>query len=170
MKIEQVTTAAQIERVVELAEGIWREHYTPIIGQAQVDYMLQRFQSSAAITTQIQNGLDYFLILETDNRDIGYFATQQKDQGLFISKYYVASQLRGNGYGKRGMQFIEQRAVELGLQKLWLTVNKDNHLAMAVYLKLGFENTGPTVQDIGNGFIMDDYIMEKMLGRGLVLD
>ena len=62
MHIEPVTDHNQISAIEELAYDIWHEHYTPIIGKKQVDYMLKKFQSSKAMNEQIQNGSLYFLI------------------------------------------------------------------------------------------------------------
>ena len=46
---------------------------------------------------------------------------------------------------------------------LWLTVNKDNAGAIAWYTRMGFKNAGAIVQDIGAGYVMDDYRMEKSI-------
>ena len=58
----EVYTDEQIEQVTELARRIWNQHYPMIIGQSQVDYMVERFQSSEAIRKQIKDGYQYFLI------------------------------------------------------------------------------------------------------------
>lgn len=46
-----------------------------------------------------------------------------------------------------------------------LTVNKNNVKAIRAYEKTGFKNIGSLVQDIGNGFVMDDYKMEQTVGQ-----
>ena len=61
------------------------------------------------------------------------------------------------------LQFIEQIARELGLSSIYLTVNKNNEHSIAVYKKKGFLTVKDQVADIGNGFVMDDYIMEKII-------
>ena len=61
-----VTTSDHMSIVESLAREIWTEHYTPIIGKLQVDYMLDRFQSRQAIAQQIREGVLYFLIQEDD--------------------------------------------------------------------------------------------------------
>ncbi len=156
----EVLTKHQIEIVESLAREIWTEHYIAIIGREQVDYMLDRFQSRQAIKEQIRDGALYFLMKE-DNEFIGYIAVQPKGADLFLSKIYVRSSRRNKGYGKKAVRFAEGFAIEKGLRKIVLTVNKNNVNAIKAYEKMGFRNAGPLVQDIGNDFVMDDYIMEK---------
>jgi ribosomal protein S18 acetylase RimI-like enzyme len=157
-----VSTDNEIEIVESLAREIWAEHYIPIIGKEQVDYMLDRFQSKEAISEQIRSGVLYFLMRE-DSEFIGYIAVQPKGIELFLSKIYVKSSRRAKGYGKKAVQFAESLAQQRGLKKIVLTVNKNNVNAIKAYEKIGFRNVGSLVQDIGNGFVMDDYKMEKMV-------
>ena len=39
MHIEQATTEEEIQTIADLAEIIWHQHFTPIIGKEQVIYM-----------------------------------------------------------------------------------------------------------------------------------
>lgn len=162
MCVESATDKEQIAVVTVLAEEIWREHFTSIIGKAQVDYMLEKFQSEQAICEQVKKGFLYYLI-KTNNRDVGYFGVLPTDESLLLSKFYIRSSERGKGVGRRAMTFIESLAVEKGLAMITLTVNRYNSDAIAAYKKLGFQITESMVQDIGNGFVMDDYRMEKAI-------
>ncbi len=155
-----VMTEHQIELVESLAKEIWPEHYIPIIGKAQVDYMLERFQSKPAVLQQMKRGTLYFLIQE-NNEWIGYMAVHPRGHELFLSKIYVKSSRRGKGYGRKAVQFAEALAKERGLSKIVLTVNKNNVNSIKAYEKFGFKKTASLIQDIGNGFVMDDYKMEK---------
>jgi ribosomal protein S18 acetylase RimI-like enzyme len=157
-----VTTERQREIVESLAREIWTEHYSPIIGREQVDYMLDKFQSQEAIAEQIRAGVIYFLI-RSGEEFIGYIAVQPKGDELFLSKIYVASKRRGRGHGKKAIQFVESLAKERKLGKIVLTVNKNNSKSIRAYEKMGFTIAGALTQDIGNGFVMDDYKMEKIV-------
>jgi len=156
----EVSTDNHIEIVESLAREIWTEYYIPIIGSEQVRYMLDRFQSRRAISEQLRTGVLYFLMKE-DNEFIGYIAVQPRGVELFLSKIYVKASRRAGGFGKKAVQFAESLAEERGLRKIVLTVNKNNVNAIKAYEKIGFVNVGSLVQDIGNGFVMDDYKMEK---------
>ena len=162
--ITEVTKGSQIAIVEKLAREIWTEHYPPIISREQVRYMLDKFQSKDVISAQIKDeGFRYFLI-EEEGGYIGYLGVQPEREQLFLSKIYVRSSERGKGFGKKSVQFLEDLARRLNLRKISLTVNKNNISAVKAYEKMGFKNLGPVVQDIGNGFIMDDFRMEKLIG------
>ena len=161
----RVTQPADINAVVLLAREIWEEHYVPIIGREQVDYMLDKFQSAPAIAQQMENGYEYYLAMNGPQR-AGYFALVP-DPAAFktlLSKLYVRQTQRGHGTGKAIMAFVEQRCLELGVRELWLTVNRHNKDAIAFYQSMGFTKSERVVQDIGNGFVMDDYKMVKSVG------
>jgi len=155
-----VSTENQLEIVESLARDIWTEHYASIIGKEQVAYMLSRFQSKEAISEQISSGMLYFLMQE-DNEFIGYFAVQQKGLALFLSKIYVKLSKRRRGYGRKAVHFAEALAKDKFLTKIVLTVNKNNVNTIMAYEKIGFKNSGSLIQDIGSGFVMDDFTMEK---------
>lgn len=161
-----VATAGQIQTVANLARDIWTGHYTPIIGRAQVEYMLARFQSVPAIASQIAQGCDYVLILHAGEA-MGYLAIipDAENHALMISKLYVLPAARGLGLGCRLMAHAENQARQRNLDTLWLTVNKHNAASIAWYRKRGFIPVRELVQEIGNGFVMDDYRMEKALLR-----
>jgi diamine N-acetyltransferase len=90
IEIIKVSDKNSINTVEKLANEIWREHYTPIIGKAQVDYMLDKFQSKKAISEQIKNGFLYFL-LKADNEYIGYIGVvpNSDKKELLLSKIYI---------------------------------------------------------------------------------
>jgi len=158
-----VGSEQQLGVIAGLAHEIWYEYYVPLIGRAQVDYMVSKFQSSGAMAQQLRDGYEYFLT-ERDGQSIGYCAVQAQpaQQSLFLSKLYLLRDARGAGTGRVCMEFIEQLARRRGLRLLWLTVNKGNP-AVKAYERLGFRIAANLVMDIGAGFVMDDYRMEKSL-------
>lgn len=159
-EIKAVFGQESVKIVEKLADDIWREHYTPIIGEDQVNYMLEKFQSFSAIETQIKEGAYYYLVYYMDS-PVGYFSYYLQDNTLFLSKIYVDSKLRGTGLGRFSIDFIEQQAKERELDSITLTVNKNNSNTISAYKKMGFEIEEAIVMDIGNGFVMDDYKMIK---------
>ncbi len=163
--IVPVSTDEEIGAVEALAREIWTEHFTPIIGPAQVEYMLEKFQSRAAISGQIREGYSYFLLEERGSR-IGYLAVQPRGRELFLSKIYVKACERGRGYGRAAVRFAEGFAAERNLTRITLTVNKNNTGSIRAYERLGFEKIEALVQDIGGGFVMDDYRMARDLIKG----
>ena len=163
--IIEATELSRIREIEQLAHSIWNEHYTPIIGKNQVDYMLTNFQSVQAIKEQIGEGYRYFSV-HYSGKAVGYFAmiNNREDHSLFLSKFYIDSKFRGRGIGRQCLSYMEKVCVNHGLNSIWLTVNKYNSNSIKAYEKLGFKKVEELVQDIGNGFIMDDYKMEKIIG------
>jgi len=149
-------------RIAQMADIIWREHYIPIIGKPQVDYMLEHFQSVPAISRQVSENMLYYIIMKQEIY-IGYMAIQKRGRELFLSKIYLFREYRGEGHGKAAMEFTEEKAREFECDRIALTVNKNNLLSIQAYLKMGFENTGALVTDIGGGFVMDDYRLVSIL-------
>lgn len=162
IKIVKVSNDNFISVVETLAYSIWREHFTPIIGRPQVEYMLEKFQSKAAILDQIEKqGYLYYLFEDGNGNWTGYCAVVAQPEELFLSKLYVTAENRRRGFGRRALEFIETLASDNGLSKITLTVNKNNTGPINAYKKLGFVITDSVVTDIGGGFVMDDYKMQK---------
>lgn len=158
-----VETEEQLKKVALLAEEIWHEHYDSIIGCEQVNYMLEQFQSPAKMKIQIEEkGYQYYL-LSTMGGDAGYFAFRLEEKAIFLSKIYLVKKYRGRNYARKVIEFLEQLCREDQLEKIWLTVNRNNSNSIAAYEKLDFMKAGSQVADIGAGYVMDDFIMEKKL-------
>jgi len=161
----QITTEKAVERVVKLADKIWREHYIPIIGKAQVDYMLNKFQSKTAIMEQIKNGCLYYLIKQEGKPEAGYISFKPGRKEFFLSKFYILATCRGIGYGRQAIEFMKLTAAKAGAGRITVSVNKNNLNSILAYKKLGFKITKNTTLVIGSGFIMDDYRMKLALQR-----
>ena len=163
-KLTRVLDHGQILGVATLAREIWTEHYVAISGKKQVDFMLDKFQSEKAIAAQIAGRYEYYIVAH-DGKSVGYMAIlpNAAEDTLMISKIYVMESSRGRGFGRMMLEFVENVCRERRIKTLWLTVNKNNAHSIAWYARTGFQNAGPTIQDIGGGFIMDDYRMQKTI-------
>lgn len=148
--------------MVRLAREIWPEHYAPIIGRAQVEYMLERFQSARAVGQQLLQGAEYYLVTHGGCR-AGYTAVVPDADAaeLMLSKIYVRKRLRGLGVGREILGFVEDLCVQRRFTKIWLTVNRNNVRSIEWYARMGFRNAGSIVREIGGGFVMDDWKLEK---------
>lgn len=150
---------AEIEIVAGLAKAIWPEHYVPIIGREQVDYMVAKFQSAEAIKNQIEKEGYTYYIVTSSGVPVGYIGIIEKSNELFLSKLYILSSERGKGFGRYGIDFLVAGCRGKGLEFITLTVNKYNLSTISAYEKMGFEKYGEMVGDIGSGYVMDDYLM-----------
>lgn len=152
-------TDHKLRRTAEMAIDIWHECFEGVISDEQIDYMLENFQSFAAIKKQVgSENYEYFNFV-LDGTRIGYFAVAaQPDNTMMLSKLYMYKEYRGNGYAKKAFEFIKDLARQKGCKSIWLTVNRHNYGAMKVYEAFGMKIIREQVTDIGNGFVMDDYV------------
>lgn len=158
-EIKPVISDAEIHSLEALAKEIWNQHFVPIIGQGQVDYMLKKFQSFEPIKSQIAEGMHYFMV-QTDGVNAGYCGFKADGDRVFLSKLYVKLEYRGNCLSKAMLEKVKRFAVENNLKAVYLTVNKHNDDTISIYRHLGFDVIDSVVSDIGGGFVMDDYIMQ----------
>jgi ribosomal protein S18 acetylase RimI-like enzyme len=99
--------------------------------------------------------------LELDGRLIGYLAARMDltEASCFLSKIYIKNTYRGRGYARLFLNHLIESCQALGVGQIWLTVNKGNSGSIAAYQKMGFRQDEAIVTDIGNGYVMDDYVM-----------
>jgi ribosomal protein S18 acetylase RimI-like enzyme len=167
--ITEVFSPPQVASVAQLAREIWPEHYVSIIGQRQVDYMLDKFQSEQVINGQLAEGYRYFVI-SRQRQMAGYLAIAPVagEAAILISKIYVRKSERGHGLGKALLARAEELCRQKGFDTIRLTVNRHNQVSIAWYQRMGFSIAGEVVQDIGGGFVMDDFLMKKTIpGNGV---
>ena len=165
MNIEflEATDLAQFQQLAVAADEIWSEYYPALLTPEQIRYMVERFHAPETMERQMrEEGYRYFLVLEHGEL-LGYLAVKPEEGKLFLSKAYLKKTHRGRGYFSRMLAFIEDIARERGLSAIYLMVNKDNANSIAVYCKKGFLIDREQIVDIGSGFAMDDYVMEKRL-------
>lgn len=152
----------QIQTLAEVANEIWHEYFTPIIGLQQVEYMVDKFQSVKGITAQLEAGYEYYFAIY--NGEIaGYFGIQLQSDNLFLSKLYLKKAFRGKGIASQMLAYIKNIACDNSKSKITLTVNRHNYHTINVYKHFGFEIEKEQKADIGNGFYMDDYVMALAL-------
>lgn len=154
--------AAEIKELSDLAVKIVKEHFDSIIGAAQNDYMISKYQSVSAITEQLAHGYQYYFVCDSDGNKVGFLAFYLRENELYLSKFYLKKNQRGKGISKDMLNFIVKKTKEAGLSSIVLNVNKNNSVIFA-YEKLGFVKIREEKNDIGNGFFMDDYVYEYLI-------
>ena len=151
----------QIAEMSVLASAIIKKYYDPLLGADQNDYMIDMFQSEHAIREQLSHGYRYFFV-RANGEDIGFLAFYPRGDALYLSKWYLRSDMRGRGFARKMLDFLSQEAKALGLCAIELNVNKHNKTT-AVYEKLGFVKIRDEKNDIGHGYYMDDYVYRLSL-------
>ena len=163
MNFINVKTKEEIKSLENIASEIWHEYWIVILTLEQINYMLEKFQSAIAIENQIKGEQYVYNILEDNGNILGYFGIAPKEDYLFLSKLYIKKEFRNLGCGKLAFNKIKQLAQQFNKKSIQLTVNKNNTSTIKAYEKWGFTTIDSVVTDIGNGFVMDDYIMEFKL-------
>jgi len=164
IKFKKVEAADRelVEELAELAAGIIKEHYDPIIGAEQNDYMIAEFQTPEAILEQLKEGYHYYFVRDAKDKNLGFLAFLPENMKMYLSKFYLLKEQRGRGLSRKMLQFVIDKSLKRGLDKILLHVNKNND-ALLAYESIGFERIGERKKDIGNGFYMDDYIYQYMI-------
>ena len=136
-----------------------------ILVENQTDYMIEKFQSVSAFERQTSSEYYNYYFIVLDGKRVGYTAIANcpEEDRLFLSKLYLLPEVHRKGIAVKSLEFVKVKAKELGKRAVYLTVNKGNARAIAVYEKFGFKLIDSVVADIGNGFVMDDYIYQLEL-------
>lgn len=160
-----VTTPEDIERLAVLAKNVWQEYFTSLLKEGQVEYMVEKFQSVPALTQQIGHDGYRYYFMQCNDKPVGYIGIKEEDGKLFLSKLYLKRSHRGKGIASRAFAFLEGICAAKSLSTIWLTVNRYNENTIAIYKKKGFTVIREQAVDIGGGYVMDDFVMEKVVGR-----
>ena len=151
-----------IPLIRELVFKVWPQTYRGILADAQIDYMLEMMYSEASLKKQIQQGA-VFIILYRDQEPIAYASYQDMGNHIYrLHKIYVLPGEQGKGLGRYLIDYVMDICRKNEANNLELTVNRNNK-ARFFYEKLGFTIKEEILLDIGEGWVMDDYIMVKTI-------
>jgi ribosomal protein S18 acetylase RimI-like enzyme len=149
--------------ISELAGRIWRAHYPGILSGAQIEYMLHRMYDIDQLRRDVAAGVVYELV-EDGERALGFCGYEQVlGEELKLHKLYVEVSEHRRGVGSMVLRHVEEEARRRGLSRVVLGVNRFNEKAIRAYRRNGFAVREELKTDIGGGFVMDDFIMEKRL-------
>lgn len=158
-------TEADFAAVAQLGETIWRAHYIGMITAEQVEYMLKGRYTPEKLRAYVDAKDRWLKLLRVEGRAVGYcsYSIGPTPQEMKLEQLYLLADLKGQGLGGLMLRHVEDEARAKGCASVWLTVNKHNTGSIAVYRKAGYAVREEAVFEIGNGFVMDDYVMEKRL-------
>lgn len=149
----------EAEALSALAALIWRAHYPGIITPEQIEYMLARRYHPPLIRQQLARG-DHWDVARAQGQLIAFAHSYPLEGGgVKLDKLYVHPDWQRRGLGYALVERIKAHARALGRSHLVLRVNRHNHTAIAAYRKYGFFVARELKEDIGQGFVMDDYVM-----------
>ncbi|WP_027000652.1 GNAT family N-acetyltransferase [Eisenibacter elegans] len=164
MQVLNLTTASAQDwaRIQALAHATWPDTFGNILTQEQIAYMLDWMYSQSSLLEQMQRG-DVFLIAHDAAQDLGFagYALHTPEAGYCkLHKLYIHPQAQGRGLGRKLLDEVVAATRKAALHTLSLNVNRYNQAAIAFYQHYGFRIAKEENIDIGQGFWMEDFVME----------
>ena len=162
---EELTTPESLARVRAITNVIWAETFADILSPEQIRYMMEMMYSVPVMEKELFSGVFFDLCL-VDGEDAGYtsFSACPDEPGTAkLHKVYLLERFHGQGIGQKMLAHACARCREKGFSRVILAVNKRNVKAQKAYVRAGFAVRESVCKDIGEGFVMDDYIMGKTL-------
>jgi ribosomal protein S18 acetylase RimI-like enzyme len=159
----RIATSSDFHTIRKVVHEVWPIAYREMITPEQISYMLEWMYSDESLHKQVTEEGCVFLVYEEDNIVQGFASFSEIEKSVFkLHKLYVYTSLHGKGIGRALLDEVKKRAVDLGGKTIELQVNKKN-VAQHFYIKQGFSIDHELVLDIGEGFVMDDFVMKLTL-------
>lgn len=147
------------DTIAGLAHQIWNEHYVAIVGQEQVNYMLNKMYSKQSLMDQINIKKHLFYLIQTKGQYVGFISiSSENNSDFFLHKFYINQQQSNSGIGTR---VLNQMIDLVNPKTLTLTVNRQNFKSINFYFKNHFKIDRVEDFDIGNGYEMNDFVMVR---------
>lgn len=160
-----VASETDLSEIKRIAYETWPLTFGEILSPQQIEYMLEWMYSLPSLTEQIQEKGHVFILIKEEGESLGYVSYELNYKGIAktkIHKIYLLPASQGKGVGAALIRRLAEIATENQNTALILNVNRFNK-AIGFYEKMGFAIVGSEDIDIGDGFLMQDYIMEKPL-------
>jgi ribosomal protein S18 acetylase RimI-like enzyme len=152
-------TLSDIPEIQSIAARVWPEAYKDVSSPSQIRYMLDMMYSTEALQKQILEQGCEFIFYQPNDHSVGFASYSKNEQGIWrLHKLYVDIDQHGKGIGKILLEEVKKRVTEKGGSELELNVNKRNK-AKDFYYSQGFTLRREEVIDIGEGYVMDDYVL-----------
>lgn len=158
-------TSNDFKTIQDIAYKTWPATYGTILSEEQLSYMLTNFYSEETLKDNLVNKGHHFILALEDDNCLGFASFEHNYQNkniTHIHKIYILPETQGKGIGKKLLDAVEQSGIKETSQIISLNVNRYN-TALGFYKKNGFEITQEVDIAFGEGYLMEDYIMEKKL-------
>jgi diamine N-acetyltransferase len=160
MQIQKATTE-DISRIQAVARITWPETFKEILSPEQIEYMLNWMYSYEAIYKSITDPNQSFWLFEKDGEVFGFAGIEHHYKGkntTKLHKIYVLPAAQGMQVGKHLIERVKEEALKAGSEEIYLNVNRFNK-ATGFYEHIGFRVIAEENIDIGNGYLMEDFVM-----------
>ncbi len=155
----------ELHLVRQVADVVWPITFREILSPEQIAYMMKMMYAPEVMDKEFDEGIRFCLV-EDDANPIGYIVWGQCDEvatAAKLHKCYLLPEYQGKGIGTQMLQQAIAYAKEAGYKSLRLNVNRHNAKAIKAYNRNGFQTIQTVDNPIGNGYFMNDFVMEKIL-------
>ncbi|MGN1359061.1 MAG: GNAT family N-acetyltransferase [Kiritimatiellia bacterium] len=159
-----VGSDSDLDIIRSIATQIWPETFQRILAPEQIDYMMRMMYAPEVLRRERLEGHTFGLLYDAQT-PIGYLqlSAYHPNGTAKLHKLYLLAAYHHRGLGQAMLDYAANLAREQGFSRLILNVNKHNEPAIKAYRRNGFSLAQSVVNDIGNGFVMDDYIFARDL-------
>lgn len=153
----------QLVEIQNIAYATWPQTFSNILTPVQIEYMLDQMYDLDALKSQMRVKKHTFLLAKEEEETLGFCSYElncEDSNKVKIHKIYILPNTQGKGIGKKLLAEVQKSAIKNGFASVYLNVNRFNKQAIEFYQYIGFKEIKKEVIDIGNGFVMDDLVME----------
>jgi ribosomal protein S18 acetylase RimI-like enzyme len=156
-------TIKDVQIIERLTKLIWNHNMGSFISKEQIDYMIAKSCTQEAIKKELESSKVSYVKLMEEKEMVGFgvYGITSNEGEMQVCKLNIHPDYQNKGLVKYLLEYIEKQAMQNQIEYLMLSVNRNNKQAISAYLKNGFVIEESVIIDIGNGFVMDDYIMKK---------
>lgn len=161
----KVATKADIDSIQQIADIAFRDTYQNILSEEQLSYMLNMMYSTKSLEEQLDGGQEFILLRDDDGQYLGFVSYEphyKHSKAMKLHKLYVLPETKGRGLGRILIETVFDKARKHGSESVQLNMNRNNS-TYGFYLHMGFVLVGNEDIDIGQGYLMEDYIFEKKI-------
>lgn len=151
----------ELSIVHEIAHATWPDTFKDILSQEQIQYMLNWMYDLKQLENQFNQGHQFY-VAELEEMPVGFIGIEPNypEKGITkIHKIYILPNKQGLGIGKKLIEYVKELSIQSEMEGLLLNVNRFNK-AVDFYNAIGFYIVFEENIDIGNGFLMEDYVMK----------
>lgn len=152
----------ELPLVREVADVVWPVTFGEILSPEQLVYMMKMMYASDVMEREFDEGIRFNGVFD-GGRAVGYLIwgdCPEHPGTAKLHKCYLLPEYQGLGIGSYMLRECKKLAARDGYVRLRLNVNRHNAKAIKAYLRNGFATVETVDNPIGNGFYMNDYVME----------
>lgn len=154
----------ELSIVHEIAHATWPDTFKDILSQEQIQYMLNWMYDLKQLENQFNQGHQFYVAVLEGN-SVGFIGIEPNypEKGITkIHKIYILPNQQGTGIGKKLIEYVKELSIQSEMEGLLLNVNRFNK-AVDFYKAIGFNILFEENIDIGDGYLMEDFVMKLNL-------